>query len=99
MRVKKNYRQQGVWRYWGATLEQSAAVRYQLRFRQDVINLALVHIFNFKKNIGLQLSADVFQISQQRQALFVKCQAFGPQTFDAVLAFCIFSFMLLSFYD
>lgn len=51
----------------GRTLNQSAAVRYQSRFREDIINVALVDIFNFSNNIGLQLSADVFQISKRRQ--------------------------------
>ena len=45
--MKNNYRQHGVWRYWGLTLVTSAAVRYQLQFRLDVNNLALVHNFNF----------------------------------------------------
>ena len=31
----------------GQDVGTSAVARYQLRFRQDVINLALVHIFNF----------------------------------------------------
>jgi hypothetical protein len=55
----------------GQDVGTSAVVRYQLQFRLDVSNLALVIIFNFQNNIGLQLSADVFQISQQRQALLV----------------------------
>ena len=42
------------------------SARYQLQFRLDVNNLALVVIFNFQKNFELQLSAEVFQISQQR---------------------------------
>jgi hypothetical protein len=46
-----------------------SAVACQLQFRLDVNNLALVHNFNFLKNIGLRLWADFFQISQQRQAL------------------------------
>ena len=39
--------QHGVWRYWGRTLLASAVVRYQLQFRLDVNNLALVLNFNF----------------------------------------------------
>ena len=48
-------------------------VSYRRRFRHDVIKLALVVIFNIQKNIGLKLWADVFQISQQRQAVIVTC--------------------------
>ena len=51
----------------------SAANSYEQKFRLNVNNLALVLNFNFQKNIGLQLSADVFQISQLRQAVYVVC--------------------------
>ena len=51
----------------------SAVVRYQLRFRQDVNNLALVLIFNFLNILGFSCGLYVFQIPQQRQALFVGC--------------------------
>ena len=53
----------------GQDVGTSAAVRYQFQFQLDVNNLALALTFNFLNNIGLQLSADGFQISQQRQAL------------------------------
>jgi len=53
----------------GQDVKTSAAARYQLQFQLDVNNLALVLTFNFQNNIGLQLWADVFQISQQRQGV------------------------------
>jgi hypothetical protein len=66
--------QQGVWRYWGRTLELRLLFAIQLQFWLAVNNLALVHNFNFQNNIVLRLSAEVFQIFQQRQALFdVSC--------------------------
>ena len=52
----------------GQDVVTSAMCKHQQQFGHDVNNLALVLIFNFLKNIGFPLSADVFQISQQRQA-------------------------------
>ena len=64
----KAYAQHGVWRYWGRTLLASAVVRYQLRFRLDVNNLALVHIFNISNFMGFGYGRTFFKYPPQRQA-------------------------------
>lgn len=53
----------------GQDVETSAVVRYQLQFRLDVNNLALVLYLQFLKQYWASVVGRRFQISQQRQAL------------------------------
>ena len=70
----------GVWRYWGRTLLAPAFYRYQLQSRLDDFQFGFLLLSSTKNfQMGLQLWADVFQISQQRQALSLYASFFLRQ--------------------